>query len=646
MALFEEIRCLVLFLLLLLHRVSEATSHFYVDTCPVVNVDKEKESNKQTNDVKAEHSLSECHDNVGIEQLRKPLDLPVRPNYLDLSKSSRYETVDFDKGNIYLSIADNETDDDSNDPESVRKLAESGRNLQEAEQRSKASKNTANTKHIQQEKTGRTQNYERVYTEVTLKEKENPNMPLKGFRSLAREKKSKGKGALEAVETIIPSQADATDENQFIQQGKPTQKILSSPTKSGKGYENISLRDEVITTPLDEIEGRPYMNLGFHKSKGKGGGEKRRSADDAAMKLLMNLQNEKKIGDELSVRRKSNADRMGRKGSCDLEDTEEEDEASYVNIGKDRKLIDNSGCNISQGIAGGRNRRTSGEMNAEDDSTYQNIAISANAKKSQDINQPVDSTAHADDKHVGNRPKTRENPDFKQESNDGHLYSNIGFGDGRDTNQSDGKRPLPKPRPKKPERRKISQTPTKGAHKSPDSNPNSSGAPYDEVSFSPKYGYMTNGVPNVLAEFGISESSYVNVGSSGYHDDFDVGGVPQAPPIIPKGQNYENMAEEFQPRRNRKKSADWDLAYADVTLVRGKEQTEEVWYSDEAQYAELAVPGKTGASPDNSKKNSPKTNLKEPSRSRCAYTEIDFMKSHGITEAVRERRVESFDGTD
>ena len=595
-------------------------SHFYVDTCPVKNGEHLPESRSHVSN--SEDGIPGS--NVQIEKFRKPLELPVRPNSLDLTntKNARYETVEFDKGNICQSAGDIGSYDDNVDALRVRECPEAGRNLDGTKSNYRINENSPIAKHIQQERTSIAVNYERVYTDVTLKDKENSVMPRKGFMSLAREKKVKGKSTSDVDETIGQFHGNDFDEDTEVFQRKPSQKILSSPTKDGKGFESISLRDEVITTPLDEVEGRPYMNLGFHKKKGKTGGGKRISADDTAIKMLMNLQSEKKIGDELSARRKGSEDTLAEKCNCDLY-TDENDDVSYVNVGKDRKLIDSAGCDIIQG--NGKTRRTSEQRNAEDASAYQNISISSNVKKAgQGLHQLVGSPPYS--------AKARENPSVKQEFNDEHLYSNIGFGE-RIENQSDSKReiPRPKPRPKNPERRKISQVATKGARKVSDGNENISG--YDEVRFSQTNSHTKNeaGHTNILADFGISESSYINVGSRGYHDDFDVGRVNGPQVAASKSQKYMNVQEEFQPRRPRKKSSEAGLAYADVVLIKGKEQTVDV-FSD-----------RDGPSPDISERNSPRGNVKEPSRSRCAYTEIDFMKSQGISEAVRERRVESFD---
>ena len=580
-------------------------SHFYVDSCPVAKDDCAAEYTTEV-------SRNEC------EKLRRPLGLPVRPDFLDLAttQSGRYETVDFDKGNICTSDYDNAIDDDNIDHRSVRECPKAGRNLQETKLQQRLNSISPYTRHIQQKRTDQPLNHEKVYTEVTLKEKESLIMLRKGFMSLAKDKKVKAKSNSDADEAFSPVRGDDSDENTEIFQRRPSQKILSSPTKDGKSFENISLRDQVITTPLDEIEGRPYMNLGFHKKKGKTGVDKRRSADDVAIKELMNLQN------QISAPQKSSKDTMASKCNYVIEN-DQDDEVSYVNIGKDGKLIDSSGCDVTKGNV--RARRTSEQQCAEDDSTYQNIGISSNAKKVQGSHKPLSSTTHA--------PKRRESPSVKQEIGDEHLYSNIGYGE---RNQPETKpetkreRPRPAPRPKKPERQKISQVPTKEARKHSDGNQISNA--YDEIDFSPSQGYIKNGVPqtNVLDKFGISESSYINVGSSGYHDGFDVGRVSEPHSSVPKEQKYVNVQDEFQPRRQRKKSSDWDLAYADVMLLKGREQT-----VDASSYKE-------GSSPDSSEKSSPKANRKDPLRSRCAYTEIDFMKSQGISEAVRERRVESF----
>ena len=593
-------------------------SHFYVDACPVTKDDYAAED-------KAEVARNEYGNHMHTfqrEKLRRPLDLPVRPDFLDLANTqpARYETVDFDSGNICLSADDYAIDDDNIDHGSVRQFPKAGRNLRGTKLQQKSNDSSTYTRHIQQKRTDQALNNEKVYTEVTLKEKDSSVMPRKGFMSLAKDKKVKGKSASDADEAFSQVPGYDSDENTDVFQRKPSQKILSSPTKDGKGYESISLRDEVITTPLDEIEGRPYMNLGFHKKKGKTGVDKRRSADDAAIKMLMTLQNEKKIGDEISARRIGNEDMMPRKGNYDV-DMDQNDEVSYVNIGKNRKLSDNSGSDVTKG--NGRNRQPS----AEDESTYQNIGISSNAMKVQGSHKPLNATTQ-------NAPRTRENPSFKQELGEEHLYSNIGFGE-RNNNKPETKRerPRPAPRPKKPERRKINQVPTKEARKYSDGN--QGGNAYNEIEFSPPRGYIKNGSPqtNVLDKFGISESSYINVGSSGYHDDFDVGRVNEPHTTVPKEQNYVNVQEEFQPRRQRKKSAEWDLAYVDVMVIKGREQTVDAW------------PCKDASPPDCSDKSSPKANMKDPLRSRCAYTEIDFMKSQGISEAVRERRVESFEDT-
>jgi len=592
-------------------RPNGRTSQFYVDV--------RKEEN-QTEGQDGRNDQNIISPNGINEQFRRPAQLPVRPNFLDLTntQSARYETVALGCGNI-CSPADEKADDDDNiDPSNMRKYPEAGRNLYGTRPNQVISDTSAFSKHIQQQRTGRALNYETVYTEIELKDKDSSIMPRKGFLTLTKDKKSKAKGTSDAEEKIARRQSNDSDEDTEVFQRKPSQKILSSPTKDGKGFESISLRDEVITTPLDEIEGRPYMNLGFHKNKGKSVAEKRRSADDAAIKQLMNLQSDKKIGDELSARRKNNADAFVRKYS--VEENDENDEVSYVNVGKDGKLVDKTGCDITP--ANVRHRRASEQRNGEG-SNYQNIGISTNAKKIQGFDNPTVSTADA--------LTTRDSAPVKQESNNEHLYSNIGFGSSHEK-QSNVKRerPQPAPRTKKPERRKISQSTKEGRKISE----GSVSADITERGFSPPHGHMANVAAhtNVLADFGISEASYVNVGSGGYHDGFDAGGPSVPHHVPPKGQNYVNVVQEdFQPRRQRKKSAEWDLAYADVMVIKGKEQTVD------------PSSGREGSSPDGSENNSPRANVKDVSRSRCAYTEIDFKRSQGISEAVRERRVESFD---
>ena len=602
---------------MILRRPNGRTSHFYVDV--------RKEGNQtQSQEEDSKSDLSNLSTSCINEQFRRPAELPIRPNFLDLTttESARYETVDFGCGNICSPADEKAADDDNTDPSNVRKYPETGRNLYGTRPNQIISDNSAFSKHIQQQRTGRALNYETVYTEIELKDKDSASMPRKGFLTLTKDKKSKARGTSDADEKIARRQSNGSDEDTEVFQRKPSQKILSSPTKDGKGFESISLRDEVITTPLDEIEGRPYMNLGFHKNKGKSVAEKRRSADDAAIKQLMNLQSDRKIGDEISARRKNNADNFVRK--CSVGENDESDEVSYVNVGKDGKLVDKAGCDITP--ANLKHRRTSEQRNGEG-SNYQNIGISSNAKKIQGFDHPTVS--------AGDALTTRDNAPVRQESNNEHLYSNIGFGSGLEKQLNvKRERPQPAPRTKKPERRKISQTTTKDVRKLSEGGLSTDGTAYGEGGFSPPRGHIPNVAAhaNVLADFGISEVSYVNVGSGGYHDGFDAGGLNAPHHGPPKGQNYVNVVQEdFQPRRQRKKSAEWDLAYADVMVIKGKEQTVD------------PSSGREGSSPDGSENNSPRANVKDPSRSRCAYTEIDFKKSQGISEAVRERRVESFD---
>lgn len=576
----------------------------------------------------------ECNDDVTSEQLRKPFR--STRSALCKAESTTYETADRKKGNIYSLIDNNANCDDNISPPSVRKSPVTGRNSPLDEICTNTGERTHLTKHIQQERTGRAQNYEKVYTEVTLKEKESLTMPLRSFRNIVSEKKKvKTKFSGEVEEPIGVGHCEEPDGRPEPLQSRPTQKIISSPTRGGKGYENISLRDEVITTPLDEVEGRPYMNLGFHKSKGKMGSEKRRSADDAAIKLLLNLQNEKKIGDELTLRRKSNAESSVRKNSYDLDLDEYDEEVSYVNVGKDRKLFDSSGRSVTQSITGkenngSRSRRPSEQSLTEEESAYENISLSANSRNDSSFTPPSNANATADELQT-----TIDSRRFNGDIQDDHLYSNVGFADGRGSSQQNRRRecPIPKPRPKRPERRKISNVQSSSARRISDGSVSAADASYNEDGFSHGHGYMANGKPNVLAQFGISESSYVNVGSSGYHDEFDVGVSNETP-------NFVNVNDEFQSRKARKKSGDSNLTYADVTLIRGRDQSSNAFHSDDGYYVEVASLGKEGGSPDFGKRSSPK----EAARSRYAYTEIDFMKSQGISEAVRERRVESFEG--
>lgn len=593
---------------------SEATSHFYVDTCPIVNPEKDKEKPTQT----------ETCDDTNSELLCKRVDLPIRPTHLPLRKSlsAGYGKVDFDKRNIYSSIDSNVHHDDNVDPISVRKSSEIGRTLDKTERDTKESEKAALTRHVQQGRTGTTRNYDNVYSEVTLKENESSVMPFKGFKPSSKEKKKlKGKGSNDESE-MLRHDEDLDGSTEMLQK-RPTQKILSSPTKDGKSYENISLRDEVITTPLDEIEGRPYMNLPFHKNKGRTGEEKRRSADDAAVRLLLNLQNERKIGDELSARRQSNPGIIAGKGSYDAEVDDEE--VSYVNVGKDRKLMDSSGWVMTQGVAGDTNngariKRMNEQQNSEDESScmYENVAISPNGRHGLSSTPPMDLKAQTNRKD--DMSKSRDNTQLDANPNEEILYSNIGFAGMRDIEQNKRYKPVPKPRPKKPERRKISQTPSKEVHTPSGA---STEAQYDEVSFSPKPGYV-----NILAGLGISENSYVNIGSSGYHDSFDIGRSTDPSSVSSKSQN---MVNDFQPRQNRKQSE--ELTYTDVTVVRGRDQSgAETCVINESYYAELA-------SPDAVKKSNQRTNT-----SQCKYTMIDFKKSHGMSEAVRETRVGSLEG--
>eukprot|EP00795_Rhopilema_esculentum_P008723 gene8723-14744_t len=585
--------------------MSEASSHFYVDTSATGHAEKTSDVKKGMKASNSEpHPVEELDDTSTNKSVKKE-PFPVRPNYLELNigVEKKSEGARLSKENIYSTVV--ETDRNEN-----HRSTECSTILTNTTQQS-------NIRHIQQEPTRLTRNYETVYTEVTLKTKTSPSMPIKGIKSLTRDKKKKAKNFSESEEKIVEEfDLELTDVQTAQEpQRRISQKILSSPTKDAKGYENISLQDGIIRTPLEEVEGRPYMNLGFHKSKGKSQVENRKSADEAAMRLLMNLNSEKKISDELSVRRKSNADINSRQGSLDLET---EEEASYVNVGRDRKLIDNSGCVISPGVSDKLSRQALDQMN-EEETAYQNIPVLSSRRRQ--------SSADGDSSNKGDidiLSRLRLNTPAEEFSEG--LYSNIGFksssSDGNTSPNKKRERPLPKPRPKKPERRKISQVPAEDRKIS--SSVGDSGRQYEEVDISKKIGYTANGIQNV-SDF--ADCSYVNVGS--YKDDFDVGRNSEAPKPMAKCQSYENLMDEFHPRVNRKKSVEYGLAYADVQLRNNRLQDNEKQHeSSESSFVNAG------------KKNKNNVPL---GKSKSAYTEIDFMKSQGISEAVRERRVESFE---
>ena len=582
--------------------MSEASSHFYVDTGATGHAEKIPDVRKGAKVSNSEPHPVEKLDDTSTNKSVKKEPFPVRPNYLELNigVEKKSEGARLSKENIYSTVA--ETDRNEN-----YRSAECSTILTNTTHQS-------NIRHIQQEHTRATRNYETVYTEVTLKTKTSPSMPIKGIKSLTRDKKKKVKNFSEAEEKIVEEFGLELTDVEAAQepQRRTSQKIVSSPTKDGKGYENISLQDGIIRTPLEEVEGRPYMNLGFHKAKGKLQVENRKSADETAMRLLMNINSEKKISDELSVRRKSSADINPRKGSLDQET---EEEASYVNVGRDRKLLDNSGCVISPGVTDKLSRQALEQMN-EEETAYQNIPVLSSRRRQ--------SSADGDSPNKGDidiLSRLRLNTPAEEFSES--LYSNIGFkNSGSDGNTSPNKkreRPLPKPRPKKPERRKISQVPAEDRKIS--SSIGESGRQYDKVDISQKVGYTANGILD------FADCSYVNVGS--YKDDFDVGRNSEAPKPMAKCQSYENLIDEFQPRVNRKKSVEYGLAYADVQLRKDRLQ------DNEKQHESSEC-----SSINAGKKNKNNVPL---GKSKSAYTEIDFMKSQGISEAVRERRVESFE---
>ena len=493
--------------------------------------------------------------------------------------------------------------------------------------------------------------YETVYTEVTLKDKNSDNMPI--IKSLKRvKKKSKDLDVNETIQEIRPQDFGETD-NSHIPERKVSQKIVSSPTKDPKGYENISLRDGIITTPLDEVEGRPYMNLGFHKGKGKHEGKK--SGDEAALQLLMNLQTEKKIGDEITARRQSRGEVFtppspkGNNDTIKLLPDDVEEEVSYVNVGKDHQLIDNKGRRVLQSTESedghdymNLGRHASERSTDGEDEAYQNLFFQHGQSRNGSDFASDDLQSHAESADYANiRSNIRQSPSTKAKSNVENVYTHIGAQDANDTkqispiNERRKERPVPKPRAKKPERRKISQEPT-----------SKSKNPYDHVDISPKNNRTKNGVPtpSPFDAYDMSEPSYINVGS--YHDEFDASNVGSKMPAA-KSRSYENLADEFVPRRYRKKSQEYGLEYADVELVGFKcpDNSRHDTEDDDPKYAELAAEKPDQNSPLSISKHSPTTKQKGSPRSRggCAYTEVDFMKSQGISDAMRNRRTESSD---
>lgn len=553
---------------------------------------------------------------------------------------------DSSKRNIYTTVDENYIEDDTNSTQTVRKRSPTQGSEYSSVLQTKTNQDFDRTKQVYS-RVGHS--YETVYTEVTLKDKNSENMPI--IKSLKRvKKKNKDLEINETIQETRPQDFGDNDNSQ-IPQRKVSQKIVSSPTKDPKGYENISLRDGIITTSLDEVEGRPYMNLGFHKGKGKHEGKK--SGDEAALKLLMNLQTEKKIGDEITVRRQSRGEVFTPPSPKGISDTikllpdDLKEEVSYVNVGKDHQLTDKKGRRVLHSTESedgsdymNLGRHASERSTDGEDEAYQNLSFQKQSRKGS-VFASDDLQSHAENADYANiRPNIRQSPSTKTKSNVENIYTHIGAQDADDTSQISPiderrkERPVPKPRAKKPERRKINQEPT------PESK-----SPYDHVDISPKNNRAKNGIPtpNPFDTYDMSEPSYINVGT--YHDEFDVSNIGSKMPAA-KSRSYENLADEFVPRRHRKKSQEYGLEYADVELIGfrstddGRHDTE-----DDPKYAELAVEKPDQNSPLSSNKHSPTTKQKGSPRSRgkCAYTEVDFMKSQGITEAMRNRRTESSD---
>eukprot|EP00794_Sanderia_malayensis_P012047 gene12047-13290_t len=607
-------------------RFSEATSHFYVDTFPerasersgsqlddkqcdlgsrgghgVFKVPDEPSNDKQLEQKDEENNgnSSPCRD---YDDLRANEPENVRPNSLPLDGESDWVRTREGETNICSQLsniyATTGGDDSDRNPQSVRENS-----AKEEEQSDSPSRRKQ--QHIYSRCEGS------FYTEVTLKEKKHVDMPMPNEKG--NQKSSSG----ERIGRKISS------------------KIASSPTsESSKGYENISLRNGVITTPLNEVEGRPYVNLGFHqptttvRAKKGSSAHKRSSGDDAAMRQLMALQSG---GRTSSVQPKSTA---GDSSPNDNEDRfiaggEEHEEAMYVNVSRDRKSDSSGQRNVATAI-------TSPSYPDADTGMYENLSSHVNryAVKSNDVNDTLELDVNANtSRHIENydmKQKVRQSPTAKQKSQANEIYSNI-MGDHPPTRDTEllsnefsrakisakhDAKPIPAPRPKKNARRIVA-----GSNDTQPSNIPS------------KQSHSGVGSPQ-KQHADVGGFSYENVGR--YRDNFDAVQECPIPPTEGIARSYENLADDFSSRRHPKKPVDHSPKSVRI-VQQGKNHVDtSLTYADIGLSRKPDSPVLNKKSPNSDQENSPRAKHSQ-------YTEVDFKKSQGICEAVRGRRAESTD---